>query len=98
MTTATQRPQRPQHPKARLEARIDQDLDQLIGEAAGRLHMSKTAFISQMLREASMKVIARADVTVMDPVEFDRMVAALHVPDDSPELSELFSRPSQIAW
>ena len=83
--------------KARLEARIDPDLDHMIDEAARRLHLSKTAFVSQMLREASMKVIARADVTLMDSVEFDRMVASLEIPDESPELKELFSRPTQIA-
>lgn len=83
--------------KARLEARIDPDLDHMIDEAAQRLHLSKTAFISQMLREASMKVIARADVTLMDPAEFDRMVTSLEITDESPELKELFSRPTQIA-
>ena len=83
--------------KARLEARIDRDLDQLIDEAAQRMHVTKTAFISQMLREAALKVIARAEVTLMDPAEFDRMVASLEVPDESPELKELFARPTQIA-
>ncbi|HEX3930032.1 MAG TPA: DUF1778 domain-containing protein [Nocardioides sp.] len=84
-------------PKARLEARIDADLDHMIEEAAQRLHLSKTAFITQMLREASVKVIARADLTLMDPAEFDRMVASLDVPDESPELEKLFSHPTQIA-
>ncbi|MAQ14287.1 MAG: hypothetical protein CMN30_05780 [Sandaracinus sp.] len=92
MTTATTK-----GAKARLEARIDPDLDHMIDEAARQLHLSKTAFISQMLREASMKVIARADVTLMDAAEFDRMVASLETPDESPELKELFSRPTQIA-
>ena len=32
--------------KARLEARIDADLDDLISEAAGRLDVTKTAFVS----------------------------------------------------
>lgn len=66
-------------------------------EAAERLHLTKTAFITQALREASTKVMARADVTLMDPVEFDRLVASLEIPDESPELKELFSRPTQIA-
>lgn len=92
MTTATTKSS-----KARLEARIDTDLDHMIDEAAHRLHLSKTAFITQMLREASMKVIARADVTLMDPAEFDRMVSSLEIPDESPELKELLSRPTQIA-
>jgi uncharacterized protein (DUF1778 family) len=33
-------------PKVRLEARIDADLDDLIVEAAERLHVSKTTFVS----------------------------------------------------
>lgn len=84
--------------KARLEARIDTDLDQLIEDAAQQLHLSKTAFISQTLREASMKVVARADVTFMDATEFDRMMASLEIPDETPELKELFARPTQISW
>lgn len=84
--------------KARLEARIDPELDQLIEDAAERLRLSKTAFISQTLREASMKVVARADVTFMDATEFDRMMASLETPDESPELKELFARPTQISW
>jgi len=50
-------------PKVLLEASIDSDLDQLIEQAAERRHLSKAAFITQMLREASMKVIARSEVT-----------------------------------
>jgi uncharacterized protein (DUF1778 family) len=92
MTTASSK-----RPKARLEAWIDADLDHMIEEAAQRLHLTKAAFITQMLREASVKVMARADVTLMDPAEFDRMVASLAIPDESPELKKLFSRPTQIA-
>ena len=53
--------------KARLEARIDAELDDLISEAADRLDVTKTAFISEALREAALKVIARSDITMMDP-------------------------------
>ena len=84
--------------KARLEARIDPDLDQLIEDAAQQMRLSKTAFISQTLREASMKVMARADVTFMAAAEFDHMMASLEIPEESPELKELFARPTQISW
>ena len=42
--------------KARLEARIDAELDDLIVEAASRLNVSKTTFVSDAVREAALKV------------------------------------------
>lgn len=82
--------------KARLEARIDSDLDDLIGQAASRLHMTKTAFVSEAVREAALKVMARADVTLMDPELFDAMIASVDTPDESPELESLVGLPRRI--
>jgi uncharacterized protein (DUF1778 family) len=45
--------------KACLEARIDPEFDQLIAEAANRLHVSNSAFVCETAREAALKVIAR---------------------------------------
>lgn len=99
MATATKsRTKTPSRNKARLEARIDPELDQLIVEAADRLHVSKSAFVCEAAREAALKVIARSDVTLMDAAVFDKMMASLDTPDESPELEALVAQPRQIAW
>lgn len=81
---------------ARLEARIDPELDDLIVKAAERLNVTKTTFVSDAVREAALKVIARADVTMMAPAVFDAMMASIDVADESPELVELADLPRRI--
>jgi uncharacterized protein (DUF1778 family) len=83
-------------PKARLEARIDPELDDLIVEAADRLHVSKTTFVCDAVRDAALKVVARADVTMMAPEVFDSMMASIDVADESPELERLAILPRII--
>lgn len=82
--------------KARLEARIDADLDDLISQAAEQLHISKTAFVTDAVRDAALKVLARADVTLMASATFDTMMASIDVADPSPELDELAALPRYI--
>lgn len=82
--------------KARLEARIDPELDELIVLAADRLNVTKTTFVSDAIRDAALKVIARADVTIMPPEVFDSMMASIEEADESPELAELASLPRRI--
>lgn len=82
--------------KARLEARIDIELDQLITQAAARLKVSKTAFVSDAIREAALKVIARSDVTMMAPEVFDAMMASLDTAEESAELMDLAALPRRI--
>jgi uncharacterized protein (DUF1778 family) len=82
--------------KARLEARIDADLDDLIVEAAEQLHVTKTAFVSDALREAALKVLARSEVTLMAPDVFDSMIASIDVADESRELDDLAAMPRRI--
>lgn len=82
--------------KARLEARIDAELDDLIVEAANRLHVSKTTFVSEAVREAALKVIARSQTTLMAPEVFDSMMASIDVADESPELTNLAAMPRRI--
>jgi uncharacterized protein (DUF1778 family) len=82
--------------KARLEARIDTELDDLIVEAAERLNVTKTTFVADAVREAALRVIARADVTLMAAEVFDQMIASLEIADESPELEELATLPRRI--
>lgn len=100
MTTSTESDKRATpkaRVKARLEARIDAELDELITRAAQTQGVSKTAFVSDAARDAALKVIARADVTLMAPEVFDQMMASIDVADDSPELKELAALPPRIA-
>lgn len=73
---------------ARLEARVEPDLLELVDAAAKTLHQTKSAFIANTLRKEAEKVMARADVTLMDPVTWDRMMSSLDVPDPAPILRE----------
>jgi uncharacterized protein (DUF1778 family) len=82
--------------KARLEARIDIELDQLITQAAAQLKISKTAFVSDAIREAALKVIARSDVTMMAPEVFDTMMASIDTAEESAELMKLAALPRLI--
>lgn len=80
----------------RLELRTDDVTDELISEAAKRLHVTKSAFVTDAARQAAQKVIARSDVTFMAPEVFDSMMASLDVPDESPELASLAKLPKLI--
>ncbi|MFM8895706.1 MAG: DUF1778 domain-containing protein [Actinomycetales bacterium] len=82
--------------KARLEARIDPELDELIEDAARQLHVTKTAFVTDALREAALRVTARAETTLMDDRVFDAMLASLEIADDSPTLADLAALPRRI--
>ncbi|HEX4726772.1 MAG TPA: DUF1778 domain-containing protein [Jatrophihabitans sp.] len=80
----------------RLELRTDEDTEQLVNDAAALLQISKTAFVEDAVRTAAHKVLARADVTLMDPAVFDVMMGALHHPEESAGLAELASLPQLI--
>lgn len=99
MSTNTQTPKKPTpktRAKARLEARIDADLDRLITEAAEKQGVSKTTFVSDAARDAALKVIARAEVTLMAAEVFDQMMASIDIAEDSPELEELAALSRRI--
>lgn len=80
----------------RFETRLDPETDRLIEEAAAELRVSKAQFVSDAARSAAQKVVARADVTLMDAPLFDAMVASLDEPDDAPGLAALAAQPRLI--
>jgi uncharacterized protein (DUF1778 family) len=96
-TTTTRKVRAKAPAKARLEARIDADLDELITEAAQKQGVSKTAFVSDAARDAALKVIARADASLMAAEVFDQMMASIDIADQSSELEELAALPRRIA-
>ena len=81
----------------RLEVRTDAETYELIEEAADLLKQTKTAFVTEAVRQEALKVIARSDVTVMSAELFDAMMATLDEPDSSAELAELAELPRRIA-
>ncbi|MHA7984964.1 type II toxin-antitoxin system TacA family antitoxin [Rathayibacter sp. CAU 1779] len=81
----------------RLEVRTDAETYELIEEAADLLKQSKSAFVTDVVRQAALKVIARSDVTVMSAELFDAMMATLDVPDASEELADLATLPRRIS-
>lgn len=83
-------------PRSRLEARIEPELDRLIAEAAAHLNVTKTAFVTDTIREAALKVTSRAQVTLMDAQVFDMMMTELEVADESTGLEALRTLPRRI--
>jgi uncharacterized protein (DUF1778 family) len=80
----------------RIELRTDEATEQLVTDAAALLRVSKTAFVEGAVRAAARRVIARSDVTLMDPAVFDSMMGALDRPDESTGLAELAKLPKLI--
>lgn len=80
----------------RVELRTDPATDDLITEAAGLLHVAKSAFVADAARQAAERIIARSNVTLMSPEVFDAMMQSLDVPDESPELAKVAKLPRLI--
>lgn len=76
--------------------RTDEATDQMITEAAELMRVTKSAFVADAARQAAERVLARADITLMDPEVFDSMMASLDSPDDSAELGALARLPRRI--
>lgn len=75
----------------RFEARLDEETDDLIGQAAELTRQSKSAFVTAAARAEAERVVARASVTMMAPDVFDALASSLDVPDEAPELAEKLS-------
>jgi uncharacterized protein (DUF1778 family) len=82
----------------RLEIRLDPETDDLIGQAAAALGESRSAFVTRSMRAESARVLARADITLMDSALFAQMVASLDTPGEAPALTELAGRPRAYEW
>lgn len=80
----------------RLELRTDEETERLISQASMLLRVSNTAFVEDAARAAARKVVARADVTLMDPEVFDTMMSALDRAEESAELADLGALPRLI--
>lgn len=77
----------------RWETRVDEETDALTSEAAERLHVSKSQFVADSARAAAEDVLARSDVTLMDPALFEELVNSLDTPDPAPALRRAAQTP-----
>lgn len=76
----------------RLEARLDEDTDDLITRAAELMHVSKSAFVTQVARAEAERVVARSNVTLMTTALFEALMHSLDEPDAAPELERKLAR------
>jgi uncharacterized protein (DUF1778 family) len=80
----------------RFEARLDDATDELITKAAELTHMSKSAFVTRAARAEAEKIVARADITMLDSKTFDQLVSSLDVADESPKLAKKLAELPRI--
>ncbi|MDZ7578026.1 MAG: DUF1778 domain-containing protein [Candidatus Nanopelagicales bacterium] len=76
----------------RLEARLDPDTRERISEAAAVTGETMSAFVTRAARSEADRVLARADVVMMNEDLFDQMIATLDAPDAAPHLARAAAR------
>lgn len=76
----------------RIELRVSADDKAAIVAAAAMEHTTATDFVRGAVIDRVRHVRARADRTLMPAEQFDALVAALDVPDDTPNLARAFDR------
>lgn len=76
----------------RLEVRVDAATKARIEDAAARLDQSTSVFVIHAVTAEADRVLARAEATMMSADQFDVMLTALDMPDESPALARLTQR------
>lgn len=75
----------------RLEARLDAEADALIAEAARVQGVSKSEFVIEAARDSAVRVLARADATIMSDAQFDILIESLDEAVPMPNLARAAS-------
>lgn len=75
----------------RIEVRLSADDKDAIAAAAAAAGLTTTEFVRDAVLDRAQHVRARADRTLMPAEQFDALVAALDVPDDTPNLTRAFA-------
>jgi len=75
----------------RIELRVSVDDKAAIAAAAAMEHTTTTEFVRDAVLDRARHVRARADRTLMPAEQFDALVAALDVADDTPNLARAFA-------
>lgn len=75
----------------RIELRVSPEDKDAIAAAAALEHTTTTEFVRTAVLELTHRVQARSDRTLMPAEQFDALVAALDVADDTPNLARAFA-------
>lgn len=75
----------------RIELRVTAEDKDIISAAAAMEHTTTTEFVREAVLERAQRVQARGDHTLMPAEQFDALVAALDVPDETPNLARAFA-------
>lgn len=76
----------------RIELRVSAEDKDAIAAAAAMEHTTTTEFVRTAVLDRTHRVQARADRTLMPAEQFDALVAALDVIDDTPNLERAFGQ------
>lgn len=76
----------------RIELRVSTEDKDAIAAAAAMEHTTTTEFVRHAVLDRTRHVQARSDRTLMPAEQFDALVAALDVADDTPNLARAFAR------
>lgn len=77
----------------RLEMRVSKTDRALIEDAAEAAQESVSDFTRSAALTRAERVLARANVTLMDAQQFDALLQSLDQPDDAPSLARAFAQP-----
>jgi uncharacterized protein (DUF1778 family) len=80
----------------RIELRVSAEDKHAIAAAAAMEHTTTTEFVRHAVLERAQHVHARAHRTLMPAEQFDALVAALDIADDTPSLAQAFARPRRF--
>jgi uncharacterized protein (DUF1778 family) len=81
----------------RIEMRADQDSEERIAQAASVLGQSMSAFVLGAARREADAVLARADMTLMTPDQFDQLLGSLDTADEASRLRAAARAPRRVA-
>jgi len=80
----------------RIELRVSAEDKDAIAAAAAMEHTTTTEFVRHAVLDRAQHVQARSDRTLMPAEQFDGLVAALEMADDTPNLAQAFARPRRF--
>lgn len=80
----------------RLEMRVSSADRALIEDAANRLHEKVSDFARSAAVTRAQQVLARAEITLMPPEQFDELLHSLDQADEAPRLAQAFARPKRF--
>lgn len=79
----------------RLELRVSKSDRALIEEAAEAVQESVSDFTRSAALTQAERVLARANVTLMEAEQFDALLQSLDEPDEAPTLARAFKLPKR---